>query len=93
MASASVAAVPSVVLADPLPRPHNGTVLSVAPLMGAQAAVDASHPRWLHVRVRPPVRGLLKVVKVRPGGSCMPAVPNVPVLHTLLTRLRPLLLT
>ncbi len=39
--------------------------LSVAPLLGAAAAVDAAHPRWLHVHVRPPARGLIKTVRVR----------------------------
>jgi hypothetical protein len=38
-----------------------GIVLSVAPLMGADPVIDPSHKRWLHVHVRPPVRGLLKV--------------------------------
>lgn len=37
-----------------------GIVLSVAPLMGADPAIDDGHKRWLHVHVRPPVRGLLK---------------------------------
>ena len=40
-------------------------MLSVAPLLGAAAAVDAGHARWLHVHVRPPARGLLKTVRVR----------------------------
>ena len=39
----------------------SGIVLSVAPLMGADPIIDPSHKRWLHVHVRPPVRGLLKV--------------------------------
>lgn len=43
-----------------------GSALSVAPLLGAAAAVDAAHPRWLHVHVRPPARGLIKTVRVRP---------------------------
>lgn len=55
----------SVVLADPGPTPLSGLVLSLAPLMGADAEVDRSHPKWLHVHVRPPVRGLLKLLKVR----------------------------
>lgn len=38
-----------------------GIVLSVAPLMGADPVIDPSHKRWLHIHVRPPVRGLLKV--------------------------------
>lgn len=56
---------PSIVLAEAGPRPGGGKVLSVAPLLGAAASVDASHPRWLHVHVRPPARGLLKTVRVR----------------------------
>ncbi|KAK9825468.1 hypothetical protein WJX81_005951 [Elliptochloris bilobata] len=40
-----------------------GSALSVAPLLGAAAAVDAAHPRWLHVHVRPPARGLVKTVR------------------------------
>ncbi len=56
---------PSVVLAEAGPRPGGGKVLSVAPLLGAAASVDSGHPRWLHVHVRPPARGLLKTVRVR----------------------------
>ena len=54
----------SVVLADPGQQHKSGLVLSLAPLMGAAAQVDSSHPKWLHVHVRPPVRGLLKLLKV-----------------------------
>ncbi|BDA41766.1 probable protein CLEC16A homolog at N-terminal half [Coccomyxa sp. Obi] len=54
---------PSVVLAEAGPRPGGGKVLSVAPLLGAAASVDSGHPRWLHVHVRPPARGLLKTVR------------------------------
>ena len=65
LASASIAAVPGVVLADPVgSQISSGTVLSVAPLMGAAVHVDKSHARWLHVHVRPHVRGLLKVISV-----------------------------
>lgn len=42
-----------------------GVVVSVAPLMGADPDIDKSHDRWLHVHVRPPVRGLLKLLQVR----------------------------
>lgn len=42
-----------------------GMVVAVAPLMGSAPHIDKAHGRWLHVHVRPPVRGLLKVVKVR----------------------------
>ncbi len=63
---------PSVVLAEAGPRPGGGRVLSVAPLLGAAASVDSSHPRWLHVHVRPPARGLLKTVRVGPLFPCTP---------------------
>ena len=43
-----------------------GTILSVAPLLGASPSLDASHKRWLHVHVRPHARGMLKTVKVSP---------------------------
>lgn len=55
---------PSIVLADHGPQADTGRVLSVAPLMGAAAASDAGHARWLHVKVRPPARGLLKAARV-----------------------------
>ena len=55
---------PSIVLADPGPHADMGRVLSVAPLMGATASIDSSHVRWLHVKVRPPARGLLKAARV-----------------------------
>ena len=55
---------PSIVLADPGPHADTGRVLSVAPLMGATASIDSSHVRWLHVKVRPPARGLLKAARV-----------------------------
>ena len=57
---------PSIVLADPAggPQEEHGRVLSVAPLMGATASIDAGHARWLHVKVRPPARGLLKAARV-----------------------------
>lgn len=41
-----------------------GTVLSVAPLIGAMPCVDASHKKWLHVHVRPHARGMLKTIRV-----------------------------
>ncbi len=47
-----------------------GTVLSVAPLMGANPVIDPAHRRWLHIHVRPPVRGLLKVLR----GSSVPSM-------------------
>lgn len=57
---------PVAVLADPSPnRPGAGVVLSVAPLLGARPYTDAQVGKWLHVHVRPSVRGLLRVIKVR----------------------------
>ena len=41
-----------------------GAVLSVAPLIGAEASTDPDHKRWLHVHVRPNARGMLKTVRV-----------------------------
>ena len=57
---------PVAVLADPSPsRPQAGVVLSVAPLLGARPYTDPQVGKWLHVHVRPSVRGLLRVIKVR----------------------------
>jgi hypothetical protein len=57
---------PVAVLADPSPsRPQAGVVLSVAPLLGARPYTDPQVGRWLHVHVRPSVRGLLRIIKVR----------------------------
>lgn len=57
---------PVTVVADPSPtKPHAGVVLSVAPLLGANPSQDRGMPKWLHVHVRPSVRGLLRVLKVR----------------------------
>lgn len=54
------------VLADPSPsRPQAGVVLSVAPLLGAHPYADPQVGKWLHVHVRPSVRGLLRIIKVR----------------------------
>eukprot|EP00192_Tetraselmis_astigmatica_P009267 CAMPEP_0117665702 /NCGR_PEP_ID=MMETSP0804-20121206/9962_1 /TAXON_ID=1074897 /ORGANISM="Tetraselmis astigmatica, Strain CCMP880" /LENGTH=845 /DNA_ID=CAMNT_0005473155 /DNA_START=342 /DNA_END=2879 /DNA_ORIENTATION=+ len=59
---------PVVLLADPASTRFNaGTVLSTAPLLGADPAVDGSHPHWLHLHVRPPVRGLVKALKLGQG--------------------------
>ncbi len=33
-------------------KPETALVLSVAPLMGAEAELDERHPRWLHVQAR-----------------------------------------
>ena len=64
LANAAATGAAHVILADPGQQPNTGVVLSIAPLLGADAAVDRSHPRWLHIHVRPPVRGLLKLLKV-----------------------------
>ena len=72
LARAAATSTASVVLADPGQQPSSGLVLSLAPLMGAAAQVDSSHPKWLHVHVRPPVRGLLKLLKVY--GTYAPAL-------------------
>lgn len=68
LAQAAATTMASVVLADPSAHPNSGLVLALAPLMGAAACLDTSHPKWLHVHVRPPVRGLLKLLKV---GVCV----------------------
>ena len=58
--------VPVVILAAPSQTHVNaGTVLSVAPLLGTDPAVDGRHPRWLHLHVRPPVRRFVRAIKVR----------------------------
>jgi len=63
LAAAVVRSVPVVLLADQGSRVNSGKVLSVAPLMGANPLIDPAHKRWLHIHVRPPVRGLLKVLR------------------------------
>ena len=65
LAKAAAKSVANVILADPGQQSNSAVVLSIAPLLGADTAVDRSHPRWLHVHVRPPVRGLLKLLKVQ----------------------------
>lgn len=70
LGQAAVTSVASVVLADPGQQPNAGVVLSFAPLLGAGPQVDRSHPRWLHVHVRPHVRGLLKLLKVLTAWWC-----------------------
>lgn len=81
LARAAASSMASVVLADPGQQPNSGLVLSLAPLMGAAAQVDSSHPKWLHVHVRPPVRGLLKLLKV--CGIYAPASCFVVYQHTM----------
>jgi hypothetical protein len=68
--SALLHSLPVAVLADPAPSKLNaGVVLSVAPLLGADPSVDKGVGKWLHVHVRPSVRGLLRVLKVSGGGG------------------------
>ncbi|KAG2445623.1 hypothetical protein HXX76_000233 [Chlamydomonas incerta] len=60
---------PAVVLADPAPtRLNAGIALSVAPLLGCDPKVDGNVPKWLHVHVRPSVRGLLRLLRSAAGG-------------------------
>ena len=60
---------PVTVVADPSPtKPGTGVVLSVAPLLGADPTIDRNVGKWLHIHVRPSVRGLLRVLKVGAGG-------------------------
>ena len=80
LARAAAMTMASVVLADPGQQPNSGMVLSLAPLMAANAEVDRSHPKWLHVHVRPPVRGLLKLLKVT-----MAVTPRLIIKHRLQT--------
>lgn len=80
LARAAATSMASVVLADPGQQPNSGLVLSLAPLMGAAAQVDSYHPKWLHVHVRPPVRGLLKLLKVH--GIYAPALCFIMHQHT-----------
>jgi hypothetical protein len=61
-----------------------GIVLSVAPLMGADPVIDPSHKRWLHVHVRPPVRGLLKVPSSARILSCVTTLLNTSTLAHLM---------
>ena len=47
----------------------SGIVASLAPLMGASPAVDKNVTKWLHVHVRPSIRGLLRVLRSLREGS------------------------
>ncbi|GAB4821885.1 hypothetical protein N2152v2_008931 [Parachlorella kessleri] len=71
LAAAAAAAVPVVVVADPGTRPNTGVVLSAAPLLGTCPRVDEQHPRWLHVRVRPQARAVLRVVAASNPGMVL----------------------
>lgn len=44
-----------------------GIVAAASPLMGAEATVDKKVSKWVHVHVRPSVRGLLRVLRSVPG--------------------------
>ena len=46
-----------------------GVVRAVAPLAGCDAIVDASHKKWLHVRVRSPYSCLSAVARSPAGGG------------------------
>ena len=64
---------------------HAGIVLSHAPLMGADPVIDESHNRWLHIHVRPPVTGMLKVCALRswlPLMLCTSGVSSCQCLRT-----------
>ena len=41
----------------------SGVIASLAPLTGAVPTVDKNVSKWLHVHVRPSVRGLLRVLR------------------------------
>lgn len=59
---------PGIVLAEPAPtRLNYGVVMATAPLLGCNPFADANVPRWLHIHVRPTVKGLLRVVRLSPG--------------------------
>lgn len=50
-------------------------VLSSAPLFALDAQVDQHHPEWLHIRVRPPVSSLLRVLSLGlPSGIELAAI-------------------
>lgn len=66
LAQAAANSAATVLLAEPRQEAGSGAVLSLAPLVGADPQLDRAHPRWLHIHVRPPVRGLLKLLKVTP---------------------------
>ena len=54
----------AIVLAEPAPtRLHAGVVISTAPLMGGEPFMDPNMGRWLHVHVRPSVRGLMRQLR------------------------------
>lgn len=76
--TAGAGSLPAAVLADPgkaagadnaTTNAARATVLSVAPLVSTEASPDANVPRWLHVHVRPSLRGLMRVVRAGGGAS------------------------
>jgi hypothetical protein len=44
-----------------LPKGTFAKVVAMAPLAGAEPAIDPTHPSWLHIRVRPPLSALMAV--------------------------------
>ena len=44
-----------------LPKGTFAKVVAMAPLAGAEPAIDPTHPSWLHIRVRPPLSALVAV--------------------------------
>jgi len=61
---------PSVLLVEPTPAAQpSGRVVAMAPLAGAEPAVDPSHGHWLHVRIRPPLNALAQKGAPTPGGG------------------------
>ena len=59
-------------------------MLSVAPLIGSEAYIDSTHKRWLHVRVRPNARGMLKTIKVGSSPFLIPLFPWPCLVTTLM---------
>lgn len=43
-------------------------MLSVSPLLGSEPSLDKNVPKWLHVHVRPSVRGLLRLLRSAAAG-------------------------
>ena len=48
--------------------------MSVAPLLAAAPAVDAAHPQWLHVHVRPQGSVMLRTLNAGPEGAELSAM-------------------
>lgn len=70
------AACPAAALLDPK-RPEDatkGTVLSVAPLLGACPELDPSHSNWVHVDIRTQLSTLLGIVTRAPPGLDLAAL-------------------